>query len=216
MKTICLRLMILFALAAGLNFVSEAGIKVEEGRVFIVGRCLIDKTNGLNTLLNSEKLMVGIAQAEFQSGADGEPVFKISRIYSVKPDSSGYFMLKNVPAGYSYIFLGAQLSSEQPLKVGSLKLVNAAEKQSRIFSLGTHVIAPERSFTQSLGSGKDLSIAEYMKHFSSGDNFTRFAHHVCNRTGYWGNGNCLTTVDAAKVILSGLKTAQWVKIGAES
>lgn len=216
MKTICLRLLTLFALAAGLNFISEAGIKIEEGKVFIVGRCLISQQEISDRLIKDLKPVVGIAQAEFSTTDNGQAVLKIKKIFSVKTDSDGYYLLKNVPEGFSYILLGTQLVSDQPLKIGEIKLVNAAERSSRVISLGTSLIQINKNNEYSMNSGKDLSITDYMQHFTARDNLTRFVHHVCNRTGYWGKGSCISTADVRKISLSGLSSAEWQRLSTDS
>ncbi len=219
MKTICLRLITLVLLAAGLNFVADAGIKIEQGKVFLVGRCSLtdefQKTSPDATLAST---LVGIAQAEFVADPDGNATFSVKKIITVRPDRDGFYMVKNVPAGFSYIFLGIQLDTDKPLQVKSLTVVNASEKQGSILDLGHHQInvTSDSAAAFELNLVRDCSIEQYMQHFIAKDNLSRFVHHVCNRAGYWGKGNALTSIDASKIRLFGLNKAAWQKVSANS
>lgn len=215
MKTICLRLITLVLLAAGLNFVADAGIKIEQGKVFLVGRCsFTDQCPKTTPDAPFASMLVGIAQAEFVADPNGSAAFSVKKIITVRPDSAGFFMVKNVPAGFTYIFLGVQLDAAKPLQVKSLTVVNAFEKQGSILDLGHHQInlPSESADSIELKLVRDCSVEQYMQHFIGKDNVSRFVHHVCNRAGYWGKGNALTSIDASRLQLFGLSKAAWQKV----
>jgi hypothetical protein len=211
MKTICFRLLTLMAFAACLGFISDTGIRIEEGKVCLVGRCSLVDGNASATA----QLLVGVAQAEFAVGFDGKPEFRVKRIFTRNPDESGFFMMRNLPKNFTYIFLGIQSGKDQPMQVKGMTAVNAAEKCSRVLNLGHHQVAirnDQGCDNVMLQSGKSSTIEEYMRHFIARDNLTRLAHHICNRTGYWGKGNSVISLAPGSIRLLGLDSVVWQKL----
>ena len=219
MKTILIRLLIFAFCAMSLNFISNANFNVEEGKVFVVGRCQVsfsgmtsDFVKNENAQVQVSQSTVGIAQVELESCQDDKPVFKVNRIFSVKTDENGYFMLKNLSNQYTYVLLGIQHQKNIPVPINFLTLANAREKQGKMLNLGSHQI----SFNQSEGSERSvqaridtsLTNEHFVNYFVAKSPIKAFVSKI--KTGeVWGKSNAVTVVDSQKVAFANLETAPW-------
>ncbi len=205
MKTICFRLLTFILLAAGLSFVSEANLRVEDGKIFLVGRCQHNSS--------FSGPLVAVARAEKEVDLNGKKVFKVSEIYTVSPDKEGFFLLKNLPADSTYFFLGAQFEKSKPVEINTLNYVDADHYKNRVINLGNYEVSAKKAGDQevayTISRARELKIDEIMQHFVAKNALTKFAHHVCNKAGYYGVGNPVLTQEMGKIILSGIAEADW-------
>lgn len=221
MKTIILRLLLFILCATVLGFISQVGFNVEEGRVYLVGRCQVSfegLTPDLITSKDAKSVInantVGIAQVELASFNGNKPVFKVNRIFSVKTDENGYFMLKNLSNQYTYVLLGIQHQKNLPVPVHFLSLVNAREKQGKMVNLGFHQVCfrHDESSNRRVAEAKiDTSMQnhDFIEYFISRSMLKSFVSKI-KTNGFWGKSNAVTIVESGKVSFENLDKAEWI------
>lgn len=219
MKTIMIRMLIFALCAMVLGFISHAGFNVEEGKVFVVGRCQVSLQNVGPESLAFEKSSgedclnhVGIAQVELESNEGEKPVFKVVRIFSVKTDENGYFMIKNLSNEYTYVLLGFQYQKNTPVPVHFLTLANAREKQGKMVNLGYHqvVFAKGEDGRKIVTAKIDTSVKneEFVRYFIGRSPLRTFVSQIKSDE-FWGRNNAVTVIDTQKVVFSNLDSAPW-------
>ncbi|MGM0601006.1 MAG: hypothetical protein ACQETH_14445 [Candidatus Rifleibacteriota bacterium] len=227
MKTILLRLLIFILCSMSLGFISQAGFQIEEGKVAVVGRCHVE-LSGLNTdlepesdnqiLIKSNK--VGIAQVSFKSYDGKKPIFEVKKIFSLKTDENGYFLLKNVSKEYSYIMLGAQHHDKKGVPVHSLTLANAREDQGKMINLGFHKIRHGYDKSKSCRYAStqiDTSMknSDFISYFMLKSPLKKCVSRI-KSSNYWGKSNSVTLIDSGKIKLANLQKASWETIDSQS
>ncbi|GAB4279787.1 MAG: hypothetical protein Kow0029_23850 [Candidatus Rifleibacteriota bacterium] len=223
MKLILLRFLTFVLCAMVLGFISQAGFNVEPGKVFLVGRCQVqfegltpELISAKNEKITISENTIGIAQVELQSYDGRKPVFKVKKIFSVKTDENGYFMVKNLSDQYTYVLLGIQYQKNIPVPVHLVTLANAREKQGKILNLGFHQVF----FREDEKTGQKISEAridtsmknqDFMNYFLFRSPLRAFVSKIKSND-FWGKNNAVTVVDFQKVIFSDLENASWQSV----
>ncbi len=222
MKYALVRILTLSAFAMVLGFVSEAELKVTEGQAFVVGRCQVAYNGVTSELLKSENCkhlksenVVGIAQAKLKDYKNGKPVYQIKKIFKVKTDKNGVFMMKSVPSNCAYLFLGAQIHENIPLKLDGL--VYSKNINSNVVNLGENQISVSLA-----NSGKNVELEHkvfskfsneaYIQHFLNKSWLHRFAQVICGPQKNLDQNKGVEFLKASEVEFDGLDTVEWVTI----
>lgn len=220
MKTILLRLLTFALCAMVLGFVSQAGFNVEPGKVFVVGRCQVCFDGITPELIANQQAQsqisentVGIAQVELASNDGEKPVFNVKKIFSVKTDGNGYFMLKNLSNEYTYVLLGIQYQKNIPVPVHFISLANAREKQGKMVNLGFHQITfrHDQRENQRYAQAKidtTCSNEDFIRYFISQSPMRAFISKI-KSDDFWGRTNAVTVVNSDKVVFANLEKAPW-------
>lgn len=221
MKTILLRLLTFVLCAMVLGFVAQAGFNVEPGKVFVVGRCQVCFEGMTPEFVGNESFsssvsenVVGIAQVELASNDGFKPVFRVERIFSVRTDENGYFMLKNLSSDYTYVLLGIQHQKNIPVPVHFLSLANAREKQGKMVNLGFHKISFSNDSTKQRHAARatidtNVSNQDFISYFINKSPMRKFISKIKSNSEFWGKTNAITVVDSGKISFANLETAPW-------
>lgn len=219
MKTIVLRLLTFTLCAMILSFISQAGFNVEEGKVMVTGRCLLTFEGITPEFVVDPKANfkvwqsnVGIAQVELLSCNGEKPVFKVNRIFSVKTDDQGYFLLRNVSNEYSYVVLGIQHQKNVPVPISFISMANAGEKQGKMVNLGYHQIgfSVDKSGQKQAQARIDTSVKNenFIDYFVGKSSLRRFVSKIKSNE-FWGRSNAVTVINPEKVVFANLESAAW-------
>ena len=222
MRYALLRVLTFMLFAMILGFIAEAELKIPEGQVFLVGKCSVvfdgltpDLIESPNAFSQKKQNTIGIAQAELKSYQNGKPVFKIRKIFSVKTDSKGYFMVKNVPANYTYLVVGTQFAKNIPVSINAVTVASPNESAGKVINLGHHkfrfVAANGKSFSD-YSVDKSERVDQVMDHFIQKDWLQKISRKIKDYSKKWGQGVDLTIVKSSQLNMVEFEKASWHEI----
>jgi hypothetical protein len=203
-----------------LSFVAKAEFKVEEGKVMVVGRCqtcfegltpeLLTASSARHQINNNR---VAVAQVKLTNYDGQKPTFSVEKIFAVKTDENGYFLLNNLSADFTYVLLGIQHQENLPVPVRLLAMANAREKQGKLINLGFHRVfftADAKTGQKTVTTKIDTRISnQHFIDYHISKNPLRKLIGKIKTNNYWGKTNAVSIINSDRVIFSGLDCAEW-------
>lgn len=218
MNTILSRFLALTVFAMTLGFLANSGIIIEENSLFVVGRATYSVVNQIEEepVAACASGYAVVAQVELVASAGQANSLRVDRVYSVKTDKNGYFMIKNASDRHSYVLLGVKPNANLPFRSGFASIIMPQQQAGKVISFGHHQfeLAEESGVVncRKVSLNRDVSNSEFMSYFINQSGMNNLVHRFCDRTGNWSGRSQVTILDSHSIELVGAENAEWISI----
>lgn len=224
MRHYLLRALLFVFFATLLGLISEAGLSIRSGNVFIVGIFTSQFHNVTPELIKSigyeytrKQNRIAVAQGQLLNYKDGKPVFNVRKIFNVTTDENGYFIIRNVPDNYSYFLVGTQVKEGIPVNVNSLVMVRKNERSGKVLNMGNcnltvSVNDKTNDKVMELQVSKNTSNISFMNYFTGRSQIGKLCRKIIDSSVSWTGKSNLTIVEPNLISITGMNDALWESI----